>query len=513
MGGSVAQQAPLRSALFVDFDNIYLTLKEDSPRAAERFATDPRGWVDWLAHQAWYTWQVGAPPYRRILLQRCYLNPRAFARYRPDFTRAAFQVVDCPVLTQRGKNSTDIHMVLDILDVLHHPTHFDEFIVLSGDADFTPVLLRLRAHDRRTVVLPGGLAAQAYRAAADHVIDTDDFVETALGVRPEPRPVQPPSPGAAAAPVLEQASRRLLEEVQRRGTIAAPELARTVLVHIDGFRDSNWFGFYSLRPLTEELVRRQPQLEIVDEADPWSVRLRARDVVAASEPAAPGAERIAHVGEIIAKAVRDAPEPIPSGVLAQLVQQELGDVVLESKWFGYGSFGTLLREVAERHGLAYSSEPPGYVYDPHRHVPPEEGSRIERVNPDIAPLALRLHQITGVPKLTPDEYADLFEAIVGEIQDNGFQQNSTSKNVRDRPIERGRAISRAAVALVVRGLRFAGVDLEHLDLDARGLAEAFENNVVQLCEASQLELGEQERTLLHRWIMGGFPQQDGTPQV
>ena len=42
------------------------------------------------------------------------------------------------------KTGTDIHMVMDVLDTLEHRTRFDEFIVLSGDADFTPVLLRLR---------------------------------------------------------------------------------------------------------------------------------------------------------------------------------------------------------------------------------------------------------------------------------------------------------------------------------------------------------------------------------
>lgn len=39
-----------------------------------------------------------------------------------------------------GKTSTDIHMVLDIIDLLQHETHYDEFIVFSADADFTPVL-------------------------------------------------------------------------------------------------------------------------------------------------------------------------------------------------------------------------------------------------------------------------------------------------------------------------------------------------------------------------------------
>jgi uncharacterized LabA/DUF88 family protein len=52
--------------------------------------------------------------------------------------------------------STDIHMVLDIIDLLQHETRCDEFIVFSADADFTPVLRKLRRCDRRTTVLAIG---------------------------------------------------------------------------------------------------------------------------------------------------------------------------------------------------------------------------------------------------------------------------------------------------------------------------------------------------------------------
>ena len=47
-------------------------------------------------------------------------------------------------MTSEGKTSTDIHMVLDIVDLLQHQVHYDEFIVFSADADFTPVLRKLR---------------------------------------------------------------------------------------------------------------------------------------------------------------------------------------------------------------------------------------------------------------------------------------------------------------------------------------------------------------------------------
>src|SRR4051812_18275266 len=174
----------LRSAVFVDFDNVYIGLRNLDPHAAEAFASDPSPWLSWI--------EGGMPGRedprlsdlgeRRVLIRRCYLNPVTFAGFRPFFTRAGFSVIDCPPLTGQGKTSTDIHMVMDILDTLARYEHVSEYIVLSGDADFTPVLLRLRATDKRTVVLPVGPAAAAYRAAADRVLAENDFVEVGLGL-------------------------------------------------------------------------------------------------------------------------------------------------------------------------------------------------------------------------------------------------------------------------------------------------------------------------------------------
>ena len=180
-----SNQQPTHSALFVDFDNVYIGLRNLDLRAAERFAADPRPWLAWIEEgmPGREDPRLGDLGDRLVLIRRCYLNPVAFAAHRPVFTRAGFSVIDCPPLTAQGKTSTDIHMVMDILDTLRDYEHISEYIVLSGDADFTPVLLRLRARDRRTVVLPVGPAAAAFRASADRVLAENDFVDIGLGER------------------------------------------------------------------------------------------------------------------------------------------------------------------------------------------------------------------------------------------------------------------------------------------------------------------------------------------
>jgi hypothetical protein len=198
---------PVKTAIFIDFDNFHSNLEKMNPRAADRFADDPAAWLEWFrlgrhvggrgserpggsgGNQAGdqgdeQPAELAAAP-RRILLRRCYLNPDKFRRHRTAFVRAGFTVHDCPPLTTRGKNAADLWMAVDILDAIAHPTGFEEFIILASDADFTPVLLRLREHDRRTTLINDPLMAAALRAACDVVVPQDRFMAEALGMPAE----------------------------------------------------------------------------------------------------------------------------------------------------------------------------------------------------------------------------------------------------------------------------------------------------------------------------------------
>ena len=195
-------ESALRSALFVDVDNVYLGLQDRE--AARQFASDPDRWVRWLAGGAG---QPGAGG-RRFLLKVAYLSPERFSAFREPFVRAGFRVVDCP--TGSGRNSADIHLVIDALDAVAAPTRYDEFVIASADSDFAPLLHRLRAHDRRTTVLRGGPAAPAYTSLCDCVLAPEELAAVLLdadggGARPRRVPAQrgdtPPGLADAVAAV------------------------------------------------------------------------------------------------------------------------------------------------------------------------------------------------------------------------------------------------------------------------------------------------------------------------
>lgn len=167
-----------KSAILVDFDNVFITLWELDRDAARAFASEPADWLQVLAN----THLSGGDP-RRWLVARCYLNPAGyvhaageandrlyFSRFRPGLVRAGFEVIDCPAVARGGKNAADIRIVVDALDLLDHRTRFDEFVLASGDSDFTPLLQRLRAEDRRIMIVSPGYLSSAYMALADSIV-------------------------------------------------------------------------------------------------------------------------------------------------------------------------------------------------------------------------------------------------------------------------------------------------------------------------------------------------------
>ncbi len=223
------QPGAILSTVFVDYDNIYLSLKRKSEEAAKRFAKDALLWLGELMSGRLIT-PTNGPALdiqRRIVMNRCYGNPvprrnsndnstdmNSFPFVRHHFLRAGFEVIDCPPLTAQLKNSSDIRMVMDVRDYLSHETYFEEFIILSGDADFTPLLHRLRAHARRTVIFANDYTAAPYTAISDGEVRESDLIALLLEGRAraqaEDNATQPSLPAAAE---LEKTRGEIIKEV------------------------------------------------------------------------------------------------------------------------------------------------------------------------------------------------------------------------------------------------------------------------------------------------------------
>lgn len=254
----------MKSALFVDFDNVYSGLRRLDQETADQFARNPTVWMNWLIRSLELPEPVPPGARRRVLVRRCYLNPQAYQRFRPSFNLAGFEIIDCPALTSEGKTSTDIHMVLDIVDLLQHETHYDEFIVFSADADFTPVLRKLRRWDRRTTVLAIGFPSAAYRASADLLIDQDDFVRNALSFDESGTILDPLQHAQPAPPTANDSNGSVTVPQDTLVEAIKGEIARTaypvpcarlaaLLINLDSNLAADWGGKGTFRRFVETL--------------------------------------------------------------------------------------------------------------------------------------------------------------------------------------------------------------------------------------------------------------------
>jgi len=433
----------VRTALFVDFDNVYSNLNAIDPAAGKAFATEPDRWLRWIQEDMGQVVRDAAEDAgREILVRACYLNPVMYGRFRPFFTRAAFRVVDCPPLTTRGKNSADIYMVLDILDALEHPTIFDEFVVLSADADFTPVMLRLRAHDRRTVLLATGPSATALRSACDMVLPLEIFLNEALEIDLEQ--------GGAAQPA---------ESVSRVDTTRKP--VATVASHRSG---------ESIPAADSKDVERLLQ----------RMRQELTSVVAAAQA------------------------PVPMAAAAQRIRDRLGDIVLQSRWGGHGTFRAFVQTATNEELRISGPYPPGYLVDPRRHEPLEPEEPQDPLPDSVADLAHRVARIVGVPQLTSEGYRVLFEEIA-QLSAKGTVNaplNAIEPDLRNACLVRGARIPRPAINFVLQGLQLAAMDWRQPAQGAATLAEAFADNVVKLSLNARMELTDDETRRLRAWIIG-----------
>ena len=134
----------------------------------------------------------------RIVYKRAYCDWGRFRDYKNDFQEASIELIDIPKKRISGKNSADIRMVVDALDLCYTKDHIDTFVIISGDSDFSPLVSKLR-ENAKTVIGVGvkNSTSDLLMSNCDEFILYDDLVRTG-----EPAPARKrrrPSPKAAKA--------------------------------------------------------------------------------------------------------------------------------------------------------------------------------------------------------------------------------------------------------------------------------------------------------------------------
>jgi len=120
----------------------------------------------------------------RIVYKRAYCDWSRYQGAVREFHTQGIELVDIPQSRMSGKNSADIHMVVDALDLCYSKNHIDTFALLSGDSDFSPLVNKLKENDKRVIgVGVKKSTSDLLIAGCDEFIYYDDLIRAA---KPKP---------------------------------------------------------------------------------------------------------------------------------------------------------------------------------------------------------------------------------------------------------------------------------------------------------------------------------------
>jgi uncharacterized LabA/DUF88 family protein len=277
LGNPMSGQPEISSmALFCDFENIALGVRD------ARYAQfDIRRVLERLLLKG------------SIVVKKAYCDWDRYKDFKAPMHEASFELIEIPHLRQSGKNSADIRMVVDALDLCYTKSHVDSFVIISGDSDFSPLVSKLRENNKYVIGIGVRDSTSDLLAAnCDEFIFYDDLVreqktrrkgserKAAAKTAPQPgtaagaagpTPATTPSvaPAAKAPAAKREEDRRqealdfivetieaLIEERGEEDKLWGSMVKQTMKRRRPGFNESA-YGYRSFRQMLEDAQKHQ----------------------------------------------------------------------------------------------------------------------------------------------------------------------------------------------------------------------------------------------------------------
>jgi len=243
-------------ALFCDFENVALGVRD-----AKYAAFDIGKVLERLLIKG------------NIVVRKAYCDWARYKDFKAPMHEAAFELIEIPHVRQSGKNSADIRMVVDALDLCYTKSHVDTFVVISGDSDFSPLVSKLRENNK--IVIGVGVknsTSDLLTAICDEFIYYDDLVRdseskgkrtrkrTSAKTKTKSTPNKPENddPEALKLEGIEMVLATvedLLEERSGEDTLWGSMVKQTLKRRKPGFSE-RYHGFRTFGQLLEEAQKR-----------------------------------------------------------------------------------------------------------------------------------------------------------------------------------------------------------------------------------------------------------------
>ena len=283
--GSIAMPAQpeiKNMALFCDFENVALGVRDAK---YEKF--DIKKVLERLLLKG------------SIVVKKAYCDWDRYKEFKAGMHEASFELIEIPHVRQSGKNSADIRMVVDALDLCYTKAHVETFVIISGDSDFSPLVSKLRENNK--LVIGVGVkqsTSDLLIANCDEFIFYDDLVrEMETKKRARKKSIKPAAGKAPDQPKSAEEGRKqealdlivetieaLMAERGEEDKIWGSMVKQALKRRKPGFNES-YYGFKSFSDLLEEAQTRQLlKLERDEKSGGYIIRL-GRPADAEQDPA------------------------------------------------------------------------------------------------------------------------------------------------------------------------------------------------------------------------------------
>ncbi len=273
-----AQSDITNMALFCDFENVALGVRDAK---YEKFDIDKV--LERLLLKG------------SIVVKKAYCDWDRYKTFKGAMHEASFELIEIPHVRMSGKNSADIRMVVDALDLCYTKSHVDTFVIISGDSDFSPLVSKLRENNK-TVIGVGvkNSTSDLLIANCDEFIFYDDLVrEKPVRKRAAPKKTAPKSETSAPATEApkkndddkkQEALDLILETIEALGAergedgkIWGSMVKQALKRRKPGFNEP-YYGFRSFNTLLEEAqARHLLKLERDDKSGGYIIHVLTQD--------------------------------------------------------------------------------------------------------------------------------------------------------------------------------------------------------------------------------------------
>jgi uncharacterized protein (TIGR00288 family) len=199
-----------------------------------------------------------------IVVKKAYCDWERYKTFKAPMHEASFELIEIPHVRQSGKNSADIRMVVDALDLCYTKAHVDTFVIVSGDSDFSPLVSKLRENDKMVIgVGVKNSSSDLLISNCDEFIYYDDLVRADEQKRRAAKKRRESAAGAGEDKDKKQEAFDLLVEtlgalIAERGEgerIWGSMVKQALKRRKPGFNES-YYGFRTFSDLLEEAEKK-----------------------------------------------------------------------------------------------------------------------------------------------------------------------------------------------------------------------------------------------------------------